>query len=130
MLLPNCTAKFFKQNYLSDLMSHKESSSQSNLRPATQAYFIRHSIKLINDHLTFQDEDLCLQILSIIDTAKLSDNDLISEAAFDADMNIKYNIGKLSDDKIKQFQRLDMIKMQKEKRLLVREQFELEHEDA
>lgn len=38
--------------------------------------------------------------------------------------------GSLSKQKKKAFERLDLLKLQREKRFAVREQFELEHEDA
>jgi len=133
MILPNCSVKFFKNNYLPDLLRHSQSlasGSDTNLQVKTQAFFISHSIELINEHLTYQDEDLALSLMNMIDVFKCSEFEEISEAAFDVDNRIKYNIGKADDMKTKRYQRIEIIKHQREKRLLVREQFELEHEDA
>jgi hypothetical protein len=56
---------------------------------------------------------------------------LISEAAFSVDESISFNItSNLGSQKKKAFQRQDMVKHMREKRLGVREQFETEHEDA
>jgi hypothetical protein len=50
--------------------------------------------------------------------------------AFAVDERISFNYGQIPQGKKKNFQRLEMLKLQREKRLGVREQFELEHEDA
>lgn len=71
-----------------------------------------------------------MSLMTMIDGFKASDNVIISDEAFEADLKIKYNIGKIDPIKLKNFQRLEIIKLEKQKRLTLREQFELEHEDA
>ena len=56
-------------------------------------YFINNCVALINDHLTFQDEELALNLLHLMDEFKASDDEKISEAAFFSDTRVKYNIG-------------------------------------
>ena len=52
-----------------------------------------HSVPLINEHLTYKDEELALSLLNIIDTFKgQEDSEILSEAAFQVDMTIKYNL--------------------------------------
>ena len=55
----------------------------------------------------------------------------ISDAAFDTDNSTSFNIAaSIPKHKRKALERLDLLKSQREKRFAVREQFELEHEDA
>lgn len=55
----------------------------------------------------------------------------ISDAAFWIDDKISYNIASNQTDAMKKnFQRTEMLKLQREKRLGTREQYELEHLDA
>ena len=61
---------------------------------------------------------------------KQIDDITISDTAFALDDKLSFNYGQIPSMKKKAFQRLEMIKLQREKRLGVREQFELEHEDA
>lgn len=68
-------------------------------------------------------------MINIVDIFKNQDNEQICEAAFSVDENITFNIS-LNAAKKKVFQKLEILKQQKEKQLLVREQFELDHEDA
>lgn len=109
----------------------------TNIQVSTQIYFIRNSIPLINDHLTFQDEELALNLISIIDKFKNIENEYsglnldqkkqadiseISEAAFAVDDKIAYNLsGNINQAKKKALQRQEMIKLQREKRMNVRE---------
>jgi len=91
-LVGNCSVKQFKTLYLPDLMKHGELQSD-DCAVATKVYFIKHSNELINTHLTFKDQELVLQLLCFIDQFKCSDNEEISEAAFESDLKIKFNIG-------------------------------------
>ena len=55
----------------------------------------------------------------------------ISDAAFWIDDHISYNLpSNQTDAAKKKFQRIEMLKLQREKRLGIREQFELEHFDS
>mmetsp|Transcript_16750 Transcript_16750/g.28451 ORF Transcript_16750/g.28451 Transcript_16750/m.28451 type:complete len:735 (+) Transcript_16750:1120-3324(+) len=108
-----------------------------HLQVATQAYFLTHTVRALNHHLTSQDEELALSLITIIDQFKSLDEDAcpgalqLSDAAFAVDERISFNVGgRMSIQKKKMFQRQDMLKLQREKRLAVREQFEFEHEDA
>jgi len=84
----------------------------------------------MNDHLTYQDEDLAISLINLVDLMKQSDDIKISDSAFALDERTHFNYGQIPSMRKKAFQRLEMIKLQREKRLGVREQFELEHEDA
>lgn len=84
----------------------------------------------MNDHLTYQDEDLAIQLINLVDLMKQSDDLSISDTAFALDEKTSFNYGQVPSMKKKAFQRLEMLKLQREKKLGVREQFELEHEDA
>ena len=65
-----------------------------------------------------------------MDFLKQSDDLSISDTAFALDERTSFNYGQIPSMKKKAYQRLEMIKLQREKRLGVREQFEVEHEDA
>lgn len=106
--------KYVKQNLLNDLMKHSVQISEedSNLQPTTQIFFVENTIPVINDHLTYQDEELALNLINIIDTLKNLDEDsgpksiFISDAAFSVDENISFYItSNLSSKKKKAFQR-------------------------
>ena len=49
-----------------------------SLQVKTQIYFIRNSIGLINEHLTFQDEELALSLITIIDKFKNIENEYLA----------------------------------------------------
>ena len=59
---------------------------------SAKQYFISHTPVLINNHLTYQDEDFALQILNLMDALKVSNDYTICDSAFEADKGIKYNI--------------------------------------
>ena len=108
------TVKYVKQNLLNDLMKYSAQiiEEESNLQPTTQIYFVLHTIPVINDHLTYQDEELALNLINIIDTLKNLDEDagpkstLISDAAFSVDESISFNItSNLGSKKKKALQR-------------------------
>lgn len=65
----------------------------NNLQIKTLTHFIKHSAILINDHLAYQDEELAMHLFNMMDVFKSSGIDSVSDAAFEADMKIKYNIG-------------------------------------
>jgi hypothetical protein len=71
-----------------------------------------------------------MTVMNIVDGFKVQETVALCDEAFEVDSKIKYNIGKIDPKKLKNFQRLEIIKLQREKRLTLREQFELEHEDA
>lgn len=98
-LVGNCSVKQFKSLYLPDLMRHGDINAE-DCAVATRVYFIKNSIDLINTHLTYRDQELVLQLLSFIDQFKCSDNEEISEAAFETDIKVKFNIG-ISGERLK-----------------------------
>lgn len=119
-----------KSTILFDLMSYSEPiDSESDLTEAAQIYFLRNSIKQINNHLTFQDEDLALQLIGIIDRYKNQENERICEAAFSVDDTVSFNVN-LSAAKRKAWQKMNQIKAKREEKLAIREKFEHEHIDA
>ena len=118
-LIPHFSAKFFKPQILGDMLKHLD--PESKLQKATQIYFLQHSIEMINDHLTYQDEELALNLMNSLDILKNCDDQQVSDAAFEVDDRMKFNIGAMPSFKKKAFQRLEMIKLQREKRLGVRE---------
>jgi len=73
-------------------------------------------------------------LINIIDSFKGLEGEgmqELSDAAFDVDLKISINVtGSLPKQKKKALERLDLLKSQREKRFAIREQFELEHEDA
>jgi hypothetical protein len=75
----------------------------------------------MNDHLTYQDEDLAIQLINLVDFMKQHDDVLISDTAFAVDERLQFNYGQIPTMKKKAFQRLEMVKLQREKRLGVRE---------
>lgn len=76
---------------------------------------------IMNDNLTYQDEDLAITLINLVDLMKQSDDITISDTAFALDDKLSFNYGQISSMKKKSFQRLEMIKLQREKRLGVRE---------
>ena len=106
-------------------------------------------MQLINEHCCFQDDDLAFQLMSMVESFKSIDTILssqyeikdkdssydqlrknrlkqkyneIADMAFSVDDHISYNIMQnLSSVKKKNLQRIEMLKLQKEKRLTVRE---------
>lgn len=62
-------------------MKYSEINPESNLQPNTQIYFIEKTIPVINDHLTYQDEELALNLINIIDNLKNLDEDACPKSA-------------------------------------------------
>ena len=70
-IIPYQNVQMLKSTILFDLLKYSDAiDSESDLTEAAQIYFLRNSIKSINNHLTFQDEDLALQLIGIIDRYK------------------------------------------------------------
>ena len=89
----------------------KHLDPESKLQKATQIYFLQNSIEMINDHLTYQDEELALNLMNSLDILKNCDDQQVSDAAFEVDDRMKFNIGAMPSFKKKAFQRLEMIKL-------------------
>ena len=68
-LLPNSSIKQFKTKILPELLLYGKlyPKGSTNMQVQTQVYFITKSISLINDHLTYMDEELALSLLNIVD---------------------------------------------------------------
>ena len=121
-LIPHFSAKFFKCQIVPDLLKHQDASSPDcNLTKTTQLYFLENSIGIINEHLTYQDEDLAISLINLVDLMKQNDDIKISDTAFAVDDRTSFNYGQIPSMRKKAFQRLEMIKLQREKRLGVRE---------
>jgi|TARA_B110000285_G_C15045831_1_gene574267 hypothetical protein len=74
--------------------------------------------------LTFGDQELSLSLINIIDSFKGLEGEgmqEVSDAAFDIDNKISFNMGQLPKQKKKALERLDLLKSQREKKFAVRE---------
>jgi hypothetical protein len=70
------------------LLKHQKSSSDQGkcvLQKKTQLYFLENSVSVINDHLTYQDEELAIQLINLVDLMKQHDDLDISDTAFGVD---------------------------------------------
>ena len=47
----------------------------------------------MNDHLTYQDEDLAISLINLVDLMKQSDDIKISDSAFALDERTHFNYG-------------------------------------
>lgn len=93
-VITNSSIKSFKSNHLADFMKHANLNElKENLQQKAMEYFIVNSVPLINDNLTYQDEDLALKLLNFMDSVKFGDVESLSEKAMKVDKSIKYNIG-------------------------------------
>jgi septum formation inhibitor MinC len=78
---------------------------KSNLQVQTQVFFLTHTLPLLNDHLTYQDEELTLSLITIIDQFKNIEEDSykgaaeVSDAAFAIDEQISFNLPDASQKK-------------------------------
>lgn len=60
-IIPENSVKMLKATILDDLMAFGQPIENTpNLTESAQIYFLRHLIGTVNNHLTFQDEDLAL----------------------------------------------------------------------
>lgn len=74
--------------------------------------------------MTFGDQELSLSLINIIDSFKGLEGEgmqEVSDAAFDIDNKISFNMGQLPKQKKKALERLDLLKSQREKKFAVRE---------
>ena len=89
---------------------------KDNLQVKTIIYFIQNCIPMINEHLTYMDEELALSLINIVDAFKnieesddkQNDKQIldISETAFAIDDRISFNLtGSMSAMKKKVFHR-------------------------
>ena len=113
-MIPNSSVKHFKAKILPEILTYSKHypKKSTEIKPSQQAqsYFLKHSLPLINEHLTYQDEELALSLLNIVDTFKCQDDsETLSEAAFHVDMQIKYNINP-SEQAAKNFESVQVYK--------------------
>lgn len=79
-------------------------SLAQNLRPQSQVYFIRNSLALINEHCTYQDEELALCLMDVVDNFKNEDLEC-SDDEEDADLSAKNGPARIAKNKEKAWKR-------------------------
>jgi len=71
---PQPKAKNKDKQHLEEKQEAEE--RRANLQVATQIYFLEHCVPMMNDHLTFQDEELALTLINLVDSFKnIEDSD-------------------------------------------------------
>lgn len=112
-IIPENNVKMLKATILDDVMAFGQPLEEtSNLSEKAQIYFLKHMIGTVNNHLTFQDEDLALQLIGIIDQYKNQENEQICEAAFSVDETVSFNVS-ISTSKRKALVKLNELKAKK-----------------
>ena len=84
-----------------------------NLQIKTQVFFLIETVPMLNEHLTYQDEEMGLSLITIVDQFKSIEDDSfkgaieLSDAAFSVDEKISYNIPATGAPRKKAAQRQD-----------------------